>query len=98
MTDSNNAIPQPRGLPILGNLPDIDTDAPIQGLMRLAQTHGPIFRLSMLGNSLVILSSQELVDEACDQSRFAKKVHRPLEALRELGGDGLFTAYNDEPN
>ncbi len=60
--------------------------------------HGPIFRLHSGPLSLTVLSGQELVDEVCDETRFAKKLHRPLQALRDLGGDGLFTAYNDEPN
>lgn len=37
------------------------------------------------------------MNEVCDGARFEKKVHRPVESLRDLGGDGLFTAYNDEP-
>jgi cytochrome P450/NADPH-cytochrome P450 reductase len=91
-------IPQPRPVPVLGNLPDIDTSAPIQSMMRLAQAHGPIFRLAIGGRSLVVLGSQELVDDACDEARFAKKVHKPLEMIRDFAGDGLFTAYNEEPN
>ncbi|TAA26805.1 bifunctional cytochrome P450/NADPH--P450 reductase [Pseudoxanthomonas winnipegensis] len=92
------AIPQPRSLPLLGNFHHLDADAPVQSLMRLAKSHGPIFRLSSGPLSLTILSGQALVDEVCDETRFAKKLHRPLVALRDLGGDGLFTAYNDEPN
>lgn len=32
------------------------------------------------------------------QPAVAKAVHEALEQLRDLAGDGLFTAYNDEPN
>lgn len=96
---SHNAdIPQPRPVPVLGNLPDIDTSAPVQSMMRLAQAYGPIYRLSVGGRTVTILSSQELVDEVCDEARFAKKVHKPLEMIRDFAGDGLFTAYNEEPN
>jgi len=95
MTD---AIPQPRSLPLLGNFHHLDGDAPVQSLMRLAKVHGPIFRLNSGPLSLTVLSGQDLVDEVCDETRFEKKLHRPLQALRDLGGDGLFTAYNDEPN
>jgi cytochrome P450 / NADPH-cytochrome P450 reductase len=91
-------IPQPRPVPVLGNLPDIDTKQPIQSMMRLAKAHGPIFRLSLGGRTITILGSQELVNEVCDESRFSKKVHRSLEIIRDFAGDGLFTAYNDEPN
>ncbi|SFI46140.1 bifunctional cytochrome P450/NADPH--P450 reductase [Methylobacterium brachiatum] len=91
-------IPQPRPLPIVGNLPEIDPNAPVQSLMRLARAHGPIYRLSLGGRSLTVVSAQALVNELCDEGRFEKKLHRPLEMLRDLGGDGLFTARNDEPN
>ena len=91
-------IPQPRPLPILGNLPDIDANASMQSFMRLAEAHGPIFRLTLGGRTITFLGSQELVNEVCDESRFSKKVHRPLEVIRDFAGDGLFTAYNEEPN
>ena len=91
-------IPQPRPLPVVGNLPDIDANTPVQSLMRLAQAHGPIFRLTLGGRSVTIVSSQELVDEVCDEARFGKKLSRVLEMVRDFAGDGLFTARSDEPN
>ena len=96
--DTPQRIPQPRTDPLLGNLRDIDASAPVQGFMRLGRTHGPIYRLDVLGRSLVFVSSQELVDELCDERRFDKKIHASLRNIRELAGDGLFTAYTDEPN
>jgi cytochrome P450/NADPH-cytochrome P450 reductase len=94
----SDAIPQPHPLPLIGNLNLLDVKAPVQSLIRLADIHGPIFRLAIAGSSVTILSSQALVNEVCDETRFSKKVHRPLEILRDIGGDGLFTAYNDEPH
>jgi cytochrome P450/NADPH-cytochrome P450 reductase len=91
-------IPQPKPMPLIGNLPDIDVDAPVQSMMRLAEIYGPIFRLSLGGRTITVLGSQELVNEVCDESRFGKKIHRPLEIIRDFAGDGLFTAYNEEPN
>lgn len=92
------SIPQPRPLPVVGNLPDIDSRRPVQSLMRLAAQHGPIFRLTLGGRTVTVLGSQQLVNEVCDESRFAKKLHRPLTIIRDFTGDGLFTAHNDEPN
>ncbi|NYD89608.1 bifunctional cytochrome P450/NADPH--P450 reductase [Sphingomonas melonis] len=91
-------IPQPKGLPLIGNIADIDPNAPVQSLMRLAALHGPLFRMEAFGRSMVIVGGQALVEELCDESRFAKALHRPLQELRAIGGDGLFTAYNEEPN
>ncbi|MBR0834811.1 cytochrome P450 [Bradyrhizobium manausense] len=95
---TSNDIPQPRPLPIIGNLADIDRVAPIQNLMRLAKEYGPIFRLQVGGRTTTILGSQELVNEVCDEERFSKKLSRSVQRIRDFAGDGLFTAYNDEPN
>jgi cytochrome P450/NADPH-cytochrome P450 reductase len=91
-------IPQPKGDPVIGNLRAIDGDAPMQGFMRLARIHGPIFQLEFFGRPLILVSSQEIVDELCDESRFDKRVHATLKNIRDFAGDGLFTAKTDEPN
>lgn len=91
-------IPQPPLRPFIGNLPELDTDAPVQSLMRLARTYGPFFRMRILDRTFYVASSQELVNELCDESRFNKRVHPPLKEIRAFAGDGLFTAYNSEPN
>lgn len=91
-------IPQPKSLPILGHLTSIDPAAPVQSLMRLASDLGPIFRLEVFGRYLMIASSQELTAELCDERRFRKALHPPLIELRAVAKDGLFTAFDDEPN
>jgi cytochrome P450/NADPH-cytochrome P450 reductase len=90
--------PQPPPHPLLGNAPDVGLETPLQRLMGLAQTYGPIFRMRFPMREMMLVSSHELVDELCDASRFEKALLGPLENLRELAGDGLFTARNDEPN
>jgi cytochrome P450/NADPH-cytochrome P450 reductase len=95
---STAPIPQPKGDLFVGNLRSVDGDAPIQGFMRLARIHGPIYQLDILGNPLVIVSSQALVNELSDESRFDKRVAGALRNIRDFAGDGLFTARTDEPN
>ncbi|MFN4271325.1 MAG: bifunctional cytochrome P450/NADPH--P450 reductase [Aliihoeflea sp.] len=95
---SQPAVPQPPVKPIIGNLTQIDTEAPVQRFMELARQYGPFFKLQVFGRSMYIASSQELVDELCDESRFDKRVHETLEEVRAFAKDGLFTAHNDEPN
>ena len=34
----------------------------------------------------------------CDEKRFYKNLSSPLKNIRDLAGDGLFTAYHNEPN
>ena len=63
-------IPQPKGDPFIGNIRSIDGEAPMQGFMRLGRMYGSIFQLDFFGRPLIFVSSQELVNEVCDESRF----------------------------
>jgi cytochrome P450/NADPH-cytochrome P450 reductase len=91
-------IPQPPSKPILGNLLDLDRVMPVQGLVKLAQEYGPIFRLAVRGTYLVVISGHQLVAEVCDEARFDKTVRGALNMVRKFTGDGLFTADTSEPN
>ena len=91
-------IPGPKPAPVVGNIAHIDTHMPIQSLMDLAREYGPIFRMEMPGREMIVVSSQELVNELCDEQRFDKKVHAPLRQVRDFAGDGLFTAETQEHN
>jgi len=99
MRNLDVSIPQPRVRPIVGNAPDLGFETPMQNLMKLARELGPIFRLSFPGGrTALVISSHELVADACDENRFDKKVSAALTQIREFAGDGLFTAHTDEPN
>jgi cytochrome P450/NADPH-cytochrome P450 reductase len=90
-------IPYPPGLPILGNLAEIDREVPLSTFLRLADTYGSIFALQLgSGPKRVFISSVELLEEACDEARFRKIVTGSLEELRAGVGAGLFTAHHGE--
>ena len=91
-------IPQPAGSFLVGNLSEIDSDETAESLKRLQRLYGPIFRLTVFRRSAVVVSSQELVNFVCDESKFGKKIGAGLNQLRALTGDGLFTSHTDEPN
>lgn len=57
---------------------------------------GPLFQITINGEKQIFATSQALVDELCDESRFHKAVATGLEVLRLLAHDGLFTAYHGE--
>jgi cytochrome P450 / NADPH-cytochrome P450 reductase len=95
---STMPIPQPRGLPLIGNVAELSRDTPVQSMMRMARRYGPIFRIRLFNRSMILVSSQELAAELCDDKRFDKGLHPALEQMRALGGDGLFTAYSGEAN
>ncbi|WP_282940215.1 bifunctional cytochrome P450/NADPH--P450 reductase [Paenibacillus sp. RC67] len=91
-------IPQPKTFGPLGNLPQMNLDEPVQSLVKVAYEYGPIFRFDMPGRSEIFISSHELVEDACDESRFDKRVWAPLRKVRAFAGDGLFTSETEEPN
>ena len=91
-------VPQPPTKPFVGNLFDVDTSKPVQGLMKLAETYGGFFKVSIAGDDMYIAGSQEIVNELCDESRFGKKIDVTLENLRPIVADALFTAHDEEPN
>jgi cytochrome P450 / NADPH-cytochrome P450 reductase len=91
-------FPGPRGMPVLGNLLDIDTQNPIQGLIKMAGEYGPILKLSTPKTTAVIVSGQDLVNEVCDDARFDKYIAGGLvELSKGLAGHGLFTSSTDDP-
>ncbi|OQE13376.1 hypothetical protein PENFLA_c049G03259 [Penicillium flavigenum] len=89
-------IPGPKPLPVVGNLFDIDLDHGLQSLIKMADEFGPLFQISINGEKLIFATSQALVDELCDETRFHKAVVAGVEKLRMLINDGLFTAYHGE--
>jgi len=95
---ASNPLPSPPSFPFVGHLFELDGQTPLQSLTQLCAKHGPIFRLSVLGQSTIVVSAQKYVNELCDESRFGKHVHSALVSLRPAVGDGLFTAYGDEHN
>ena len=88
----------------LGGVPVVDISAtgpgstPLQQVMELTRDHGPVFVRRLHGRDAMFVSDLDLVTELADETRFAKHIGPALENVREFAADGLFTAYNDEPN
>jgi cytochrome P450/NADPH-cytochrome P450 reductase len=93
---------------LVGNLYDINPESPIPSFVGLIQRYGEIIALDVLGRHIVLVGSQKLVHELCDQTRFEKVVKGALAEVRHVAGDGessvyspadhsgLFTAHGDE--
>jgi cytochrome P450 / NADPH-cytochrome P450 reductase len=62
------------------------------------ELHGPLFYADYDGERKLYACSAELVEELCDEGRFAKNLTGSLARVRPLAGDGLFTSYYGEPN
>ncbi|KAH6949411.1 cytochrome P450 [Ilyonectria sp. MPI-CAGE-AT-0026] len=67
-------IPEPKGLPILGNVQELELETPLRSMLALADRFGEIFRLRLPGKSLVFVTTQALCNEVCNEKRFRKSV------------------------
>lgn len=93
-------IPHPRfRLPVLGDLFTIDFASPVLGTTdKLCKSGDGILEQRIFALSAIALSDAALIDEVNDETRWQKHVGPLVDKLRLTLGDGLFTAYNDEPN
>ncbi|KAJ5793374.1 uncharacterized protein N7503_009352 [Penicillium pulvis] len=89
-------IPGPPGVPVLGNIFDVNPNETWNSLNSLASKYGPIFKINVLGHQIVFICSVALLEEICDQTRFRKCVTGPVVEIRYSVHDSLFTAYDDE--
>jgi unspecific monooxygenase len=96
---SGQTFPHPPGRrPLVGDVLGADRRAPLQSTMRRCRDLGPIFELQVFAQKFVFVGGAELAAELCDETRFHKTLSPALAALREFVGDGLFTAYDEEPS
>lgn len=89
-------IPQPKGLPVVGNVLDINPANTWHSLKGLAETHGEIFKLVILGRTIVFVAGADLATEITDETRFRKYVAGPIVEIRAAVHDALFTAFHHE--
>ncbi|MBF8170132.1 cytochrome P450 [Streptomyces olivaceus] len=88
----------PYRLPLLGDVVGASRSTPMQDSLRYARRLGPIFRRRAFGKEFVFVWGASLAADLADEARFAKHVGLGVANLRPVAGDGLFTAYNHEPN
>lgn len=75
-----------------------DPLTPVQNMMAAGRDLGPVFEMTAMGRKFVFVTGVELTGELCDDARFTKALAPGVRGLRMFVGDGLFTAYTDEPN
>ncbi|KAG5302133.1 bifunctional P-450:NADPH-P450 reductase [Histoplasma ohiense] len=89
-------IPGPPGVPLLGNIFDINPKDTWGSLKSLADKYGEIYKVNALGHQIVFIGSAALLEEICDETRFRKCVTGPVVEIRRAVHDSLFTAYHHE--
>ncbi|MEW2398873.1 cytochrome P450 [Streptomyces sp. NPDC046862] len=100
----DTGAPRSRGTESPYGVPVVDISAtgpgstPLQQVMDLMREHGPVVVRRLHGRDTLFVSDLDLVTELADEQRFAKAIGPALHNVREFAADGLFTAYNDEPN
>lgn len=91
-------IPCDAGWPLVGNLLQVTPGKVAQHLLARSRHFGGIFELDFAGRRVAFVSDAALAGELSDGQRFRKIVGPPLSYLRDLAGDGLFTAHGEEEN
>ncbi|MGW1621683.1 cytochrome P450 [Streptomyces sp. NPDC002172] len=86
------------GLPVIDPAASSHSAPPVLANMERARTYGPAYFQRFGGHDVLFVSDLGLVTELADDERFAKFVGAAQVNIREFAGDGLFTAFNDEPN
>ncbi|MCX5042514.1 cytochrome P450 [Aldersonia sp. NBC_00410] len=96
---SRPSLPRPRfRLPLLGDLLTINPAKPTQTSLKDAQRLGPIFERMIVNYPMIVVSGPQLIAEVNDDATWTKHVGVLFKKLRPIARDGLFTAYNYEPN
>ncbi|KAK7217027.1 hypothetical protein V2G26_005030 [Clonostachys chloroleuca] len=90
-------IPGPKGLPIIGNLLELQDEVPIHALERLGDVYKDIFKLKIAGHDNYFVCSHELFNELCDETRFFKFAPPALVADEPEGrARGLFSSNTEK--
>ncbi|MES2339130.1 MAG: cytochrome P450 [Pseudomonadota bacterium] len=92
-------IPAPPGLPVVGHLHQIARSGLIGHLLNVSRDFPDgIFKLKFGSRIGIFVTSADLVAELSDETRFRKVPGPGLRIVRRFAGDGLFTAFTEEPN
>ncbi|GAA0553177.1 cytochrome P450 [Paractinoplanes ferrugineus] len=76
----------------------LDVRSPIELSLRLALQNGGVYIRRYHGFDIISASSLEAAIDLSDEDRFEKYMSIGQQTVRGFTGDGLFTAFNDEPN
>lgn len=91
-------LPRPEPLPVVDTT-DLKPDrSGIEVAMDIALRHGGVYIRRIRGYNIISASSLEAAAQLSDDNKFCKFLSPGQRMVRGFAGDGLFTAFNDEPN
>lgn len=92
-------IPAPKSLPVLGHIHRVAREGLVSYLLDVSrEMPGGIFRIDFGGRDALFVTNADIAAELCDETRFRKLPGPGLRVVRKFAGDGLFTAFSEEPN
>ncbi|XP_019464848.1 PREDICTED: cytochrome P450 83B1-like [Lupinus angustifolius] len=97
-TINSTLPPGPRGLPIIGNLHQLDSNVLPLNLYELSKTYGPIFSLQLGLRPAIIISSPKLAKEVLKTHDLDLCTRPSLFSLMKISYNGLdmvFSPYRD---
>lgn len=90
-------LPGPKGLPILGNLLQIDLQKLHLILEEWAGVYGDIFKFRLAGKTVVAISGTELIQKILrDRPQTYRRLSSMERVARELGTHGVFSAEGEQ--
>ena len=94
-----HSVPAPKGLPVVGHLHQIARAGLVGHLLAVSRQYPDgIFKLRFGSRVSLFVTHPDLVAELSDETRFRKMPGPGLRVVRKFAGDGLFTAFSEEPN
>ena len=92
-------FPAPKGLPVVGHLHQIARSGLVGHLLAVSRDFpGGVFQLKFGSRVGIFVTDPDVVAVLSDETRFRKMPGPGLRVVRRFAGDGLFTAFSEEPN
>ena len=93
------SFPTPKGLPVVGHLHQIARAGMVGHLLAVSRDYPDgIFQIRFGSRPVLFVTDPDLAAVLSDETRFRKMPGPGLRVVRRFAGDGLFTAFGDEPN
>jgi cytochrome P450/nitrite reductase/ring-hydroxylating ferredoxin subunit len=91
-----NDLPGPKGLPIIGNLHQLDPTKIHLVLERWAKQHGPVYRFRMGAARVVVIAEPKMADQVLRaRPETFRRSAKGAAIVKELGVEGVFFAEGE---